>query len=104
MCDKGESIIYICFTFPIQMKNDFRKMEDEMNKLDTTLTSVTEFSDKVNTALHEKRSHISQLSGVHTLLHKVHQLMCTKYFFLTLARREGTCLHKVIFILELAIS
>ena len=53
------------------MKNDFRKMEDEMNKLDTTLLSVTEFSDKVNTALHEKRSHISQLSGVHTLLHKV---------------------------------
>ena len=57
--------------FIIQMKNDFRKMEDEMNKLDSTLMSVTQFSDKVNTALHEKRSHISQLSGVHTLLHKV---------------------------------
>ena len=53
------------------MKNDFRKMEDEMNKLDTTLLSVTTFSDKVNTTLHEKRSHIAQLSGVHTLLHKV---------------------------------
>jgi len=54
-----------------KMKNDFRKMEDEMNKLDNTLMSVTQFSDKVNTALHEKRSHISQLSGVHTLLHKL---------------------------------
>ncbi|XP_057307111.1 vacuolar protein sorting-associated protein 51 homolog [Hydractinia symbiolongicarpus] len=54
-----------------KMKNDFRKMEDEMTKLDTTLSSVTEFSDKVNSALHEKRSHIAQLSGVHTLLHKL---------------------------------
>lgn len=54
-----------------KMKNDFRKMEDEMNKLDSTLTTVTDFSDKVNTALHEKRSHIAQLSGVHTLLHKL---------------------------------
>ena len=53
------------------MKSDFKRMEDEMNKLDTTLASVTEFSDKVNYALHDKRSHIAQLSGVHTLLLKV---------------------------------
>lgn len=60
------------------MKNDFRKMEDEMSKLDTTLNSVTEYSDKVNTALQDKRTQISQLSGVHTLLHKV----TAEYIFL----------------------
>ena len=54
-----------------KMKNDFQKMENEMNKLDTTLSAVTEYSDKVNKALHDKRSQIAQLSGVHTLLHKL---------------------------------
>ena len=53
------------------MKNDFRKMEDEMNKLDTTLSSVTDYSNKINTTLHDKRAQISKLAGVHTLLHKV---------------------------------
>lgn len=53
------------------MKNDFRKMEDEMNKLDTTLNSVTDYSNKINAALHDKRAQISKLAGVHTLLHKV---------------------------------
>ncbi|XP_065649372.1 vacuolar protein sorting-associated protein 51 homolog isoform X2 [Hydra vulgaris] len=54
-----------------KMKSDFKRMEDEMNKLDSTLASVTEFSDKVNSALQDKRSHIAQLSGVHTLLLKL---------------------------------
>lgn len=54
-----------------KMKNDFQKMENEMNKLDATLNAVTEYSDKVNNALHDKRSQIAQLSGVHTLLHKL---------------------------------
>ena len=53
------------------MKNDFRKMEDEMNKLDTTLNSVTDYSNQINTALYDKRAQISKLAGVHTLLHKV---------------------------------
>ena len=53
------------------MKNDFRRMEDEMNKLDSTLSTVMEFSDKVSGALQEKRGHISKLSGVHILLQKV---------------------------------
>lgn len=46
-------------------------MEDEMNKLDTTLNSVTDYSNKINTALYDKRAQISKLAGVHTLLHKV---------------------------------
>ena len=42
-----------------------------MTKLDTTLLLVTDYSDKVNTALYDKRKQIAQLSGVHTLLHKL---------------------------------
>ena len=53
------------------MKNDFRRMEDEMNKLNTTLSTVTDYSDKISVALQEKRQHIAKLSGVHTLLRKV---------------------------------
>ena len=53
------------------MKNDFHRMEDEMGKLDRTLSTVMEFSDKVSSALQEKRGQISQLSGVHILLQKV---------------------------------
>ena len=53
------------------MKNDFHRMEDEMGKLDRTLSTVMEFSDKVSNALQEKREQISQLSGVHILLQKV---------------------------------
>lgn len=53
------------------MKNDFHKMEDEMGKLDSTLSTVMDFSDKVSIALKEKRGQISKLSGVHILLQKV---------------------------------
>ena len=56
------------------MKNDFRRMEDEMSKLDSTLSTVMDFSDKVSGALQEKREHISKLSGVHILLKKVTRL------------------------------
>ena len=53
------------------MKNDFHRMEDEMGKLDSTLSTVMEFSDKVSSALQGKREQISKLSGVHILLQKV---------------------------------
>ena len=53
------------------MKNDFHKMEDEMRKLDSTLSKVMEFSDDVSSAFQEKREQISKLSGIHILLQKV---------------------------------
>ena len=53
------------------MKNDFHRMEDEMGKLDKTLSTVMDFSDKVSNALQDKREQISKLSGVHILLQKV---------------------------------
>ena len=60
-------------------------MEDEMGKLDKTLSTVMDFSDKVSDALQEKREQISKLSGVHILLQKVlflkvillHVVFCT---------------------------
>eukprot|EP00112_Aurelia_sp_Birch-Aquarium-sp1_P006498 Seg1716.21 transcript_id=Seg1716.21/GoldUCD/mRNA.D3Y31 product="Vacuolar protein sorting-associated protein 51" protein_id=Seg1716.21/GoldUCD/D3Y31 len=54
-----------------KMKNDFHRMEDEMGKLDSTLSTVMDFSDKVSSALQEKREQISKLSGVHILLQKL---------------------------------
>ncbi|XP_065071080.1 vacuolar protein sorting-associated protein 51 homolog [Rhopilema esculentum] len=54
-----------------KMKNDFHKMEDEMRKLDSTLSKVMEFSDDVSSAFQEKREQISKLSGIHILLQKL---------------------------------
>ena len=59
------------------MKNDFHRMEDEMGKLDSTLSTVMDFSDKVSSALQEKREQIAKLSGVHILLQKVEILEST---------------------------
>lgn len=42
-----------------------------MAKLDSTLSTVMDFSDKVTSAFKEKREKISKLSGVHILLQKV---------------------------------
>ena len=53
------------------MKHDFKKMEDEMDKLANNMSAITEFSDKISGTLQEKRQHITKLSGVHTLLKKV---------------------------------
>ena len=63
------------------MKNDFYRMEDEMGKLDRTISTVMDFSDIVSSSLREKREQISQLSGVHILLQKVNMfrflLLCS---------------------------
>ena len=53
------------------MKNDFRKMEDEMDELATNMARITEFSARISDTLQDRRQQITQLSGVHTLLKKV---------------------------------
>ena len=53
------------------MKNDFRKMEDEMDHLATNMSAITEFSARISDTLHDQRQTITQLSNVHTLLKKV---------------------------------
>lgn len=54
-----------------QMKNDFKKMETEMDLLASNMSSITSFSDQINSTLHDTREKISKLSGVHTLLQRL---------------------------------
>jgi hypothetical protein len=53
------------------MKNDFKKMEDEMGNLVSNMDSITESSDKINATFKDRRQEISKLSGVNALLKKV---------------------------------
>ncbi len=53
------------------MKNDFKKMEDEMDSLATNMGAITEFSVRISDTLQDRRQQITKLSGVHTLLKKV---------------------------------
>jgi len=68
------------------MKNDFKKMEDEMDHLATNMAAITEFSGRISDTLQDRRQQITQLSGVHTLLKKVvlfYQLDTSNNFFKT---------------------
>jgi hypothetical protein len=53
------------------MKNDFKKMEDEMGKLVSNMETITDFSDKINSTFKDRRQEIGKLSGIHVLLKKV---------------------------------
>lgn len=53
------------------MKNDFKKMETEMDLLASNMASITSFSDQINSTLHDSREKISKLSGVHSLLQRL---------------------------------
>ncbi|XP_052828985.1 vacuolar protein sorting-associated protein 51 homolog [Octopus bimaculoides] len=67
-----------------KMKNDFKKMEDEMDLLATNMASITEFSAKISDTLQDQRQQITKLAGVHALLKKVCCLTITpflSYFF-----------------------
>lgn len=55
----------------LQMKVDFKKMENEMDLLASNMASITSFSDQINTTLQGTRNQISKLSGVHTLLQRL---------------------------------
>ncbi|OCT84019.1 vacuolar protein sorting-associated protein 51 homolog [Xenopus laevis] len=54
-----------------KMKNDFKKMEDEMDGLATNMAVITEFSARISSTLQERHQQITKLSGVHTLLRKL---------------------------------
>jgi hypothetical protein len=53
------------------MKNDFRKMEDEMDCLATNMEAITEFSGRISNTLQDRRQQITKLAGVHALLKKL---------------------------------
>ncbi|OCT81748.1 hypothetical protein XELAEV_18024256mg [Xenopus laevis] len=54
-----------------KMKNDFKKMEDEMDGLATNMAVITEFSARISSTLQVSHQQITKLSGVHTLLRKL---------------------------------
>lgn len=54
-----------------KMKNDFKKMEDEMDHLATNMSAITEFSSCISDTLYERRQHISKLSQEHAMLKKL---------------------------------
>ncbi|KAK1150836.1 hypothetical protein AOXY_G33221 [Acipenser oxyrinchus oxyrinchus] len=54
-----------------KMKNDFKKMEDEMDCLAANMAAITEFSARISGTLQGQHQQITKLSGVHTLLRKL---------------------------------
>ncbi|XP_076130713.1 vacuolar protein sorting-associated protein 51 homolog [Alosa pseudoharengus] len=68
-----------------KMKNDFKKMEDEMDCLSANMSAITEFSAKISGTLQDQHTQITKLSGVHTLLRKLQ-------FLFELPARLNKCL------------
>ncbi|XP_026104587.1 vacuolar protein sorting-associated protein 51 homolog [Carassius auratus] len=68
-----------------KMKNDFKKMEDEMDCLSANMTAITEFSARISGTLQDQHAQITKLSGVHTLLRKLQ-------FLFELPARLNKCL------------
>ncbi|EHB04896.1 fat-free-like protein [Heterocephalus glaber] len=54
-----------------KMKNDFRKMEDEMDRLATNMAVITDFSARISATLQDHHERITKLAGVHALLRKL---------------------------------
>lgn len=54
-----------------KMKNDFIKMEEEMDLLSQSMNNIVSFSGQITSTLHERRAKISRLHDVHSLLKKV---------------------------------
>ncbi|KAI2659789.1 hypothetical protein H4Q32_022318 [Labeo rohita] len=68
-----------------KMKNDFKKMEDEMDCLSANMAAITEFSARISGTLQDQHAQITKLSGVHTLLRKLQ-------FLFELPARLNKCL------------
>ncbi|KAJ0004312.1 hypothetical protein NQD34_010526 [Periophthalmus magnuspinnatus] len=68
-----------------KMKNDFKKMEDEMDCLSANMAAITDFSARISGTLQDQHVQITKLSGVHTLLRKLQ-------FLFELPARLNKCL------------
>uniref|UniRef100_A0A8C1XBB4 Vacuolar protein sorting-associated protein 51 homolog n=1 Tax=Cyprinus carpio TaxID=7962 RepID=A0A8C1XBB4_CYPCA len=80
-------INFICLSTDTirKMKNDFKKMEDEMDCLSANMAAITEFSAHISGTLQDQHAQITKLSGVHTLLRKLQ-------FLFELPARLNKCL------------
>lgn len=45
------------------MKNDFKKMEDEMDCLSANMAAITDFSARITGTLQDQHAQITKLSG-----------------------------------------
>lgn len=46
-----------------KMKNDFKKMEDEMDCLSANMSAITDFSARISGTLQDQHAQITKLSG-----------------------------------------
>lgn len=46
-----------------KMKNDFKKMEDEMDCLSANMAAITDFSARITGTLQDQHTQITKLSG-----------------------------------------
>lgn len=53
------------------MKNDFKKMEDEMENLVASMENITNFNDKINETFKDRREEMNKLNGVNVMLKKL---------------------------------
>ncbi|XP_065175559.1 vacuolar protein sorting-associated protein 51 homolog [Sycon ciliatum] len=54
-----------------KMKSDFKKMEDEMDRLSSNMQQIQVVSDTINKSLDGQRQELGKLAGVHSLLKKL---------------------------------
>lgn len=65
-CASGNIHPSVRFFFPDtirKMKNDFKKMEDEMDCLSANMAAITEFSASISGTLQDQHAQITKLSG-----------------------------------------
>lgn len=62
----AEISFFLSFLLPDtirKMKNDFKKMEDEMDCLSANMAAITEFSARISGTLQDQHAQITKLSG-----------------------------------------
>lgn len=57
-----------------KMKNDFKRMEEEMDRLSSNMSAITKFSGNISGTLQGRREQMMKLSSTHALLKKLQLL------------------------------
>lgn len=65
------------------MKDDFQRLEDDMNRLNSRMAEISSASNSINGALADRKQQITKFCGVHHLLKKVlkYPVVC-KYLYM----------------------
>lgn len=65
----SQDFVYVSSDTIRKMKNDFKKMEDEMDCLSANMAAITEFSAKISSTLQDQHTQITKLSGTGARIH-----------------------------------